>query len=333
MAESKHFQAYRVDETAPGQVKGQVVKQSITDLPEGDVLVRVKYSSLNYKDALSASGNRGVTRHYPHVPGIDAAGIVETSRVGEFQPGDRVLVTSGEMGVNQPGGFEQYICVPAGWLVRLPRGLTLRQSMAYGTAGFTAALCVDRLLTAGITPEQGEILVTGATGGVGTIAVGILAKEHYKVTAATGKTENNRLLYSLGASQVISREEVNDTSGKALLHARWAGVVDTVGGNYLATAIRGARPGGVVTACGNAASPDFSINVYPFILRGVTLYGIDANRPTHEERVHLWRRLAHRWKLEVLDEMVREIPLANLNEEIQRMLAGQNTGRIIVKLS
>lgn len=332
MTEIRRFSAFQVEESAPDQFNRRVIKRSITDLPDGDVLVRVKYSSLNYKDALSASGNRGVTRSYPHIPGIDAAGIVETSGVGEFKPGDRVVITSGEMGVNQPGGFEQYICVPASWLVPLPRGLTLRQSMAYGTAGFTAALCVDQLMRAGVTPDKGEILVTGATGGVGSIAVGILSKEHYAVTAATGKTEHSRLLHALGARQVISRAEINDTSGKALLHGRWAGVIDTIGGNYLATAIRATQPGGVITACGNAASADFSLSVYPFILRGVSLFGIDANRPTYAERVRLWRKLARRWKLEVLDELVREVRLEGLDEAIQRMLSGVQTGRVVVNL-
>jgi acrylyl-CoA reductase (NADPH) len=332
LTEIKRFRAFQVEETAPGQFSRRIIHRSITDLPEGNVLVRVKYSSLNYKDALSASGNRGVTRNYPHIPGIDAAGVVEMSSAAGFKSGDKVLITSGEMGVNQPGGFEQYIRVPGSWLVPLPRGLTLRQSMAYGTAGFTAALCVDRLMRAGITPANGEILVTGATGGVGCIAVGILSKEHYRVTAATGKTGPNHMLHALGASQVIARDEVNDTSGKALLHARWAGVVDTVGGNFLATAIRATQPGGVVTACGNAASADFALSVYPFILRGVSLFGIDANRPTFEERLRLWRKLARKWKLEMLDELVREISLENLDEEIQRMLAGAQTGRVVVKL-
>jgi acrylyl-CoA reductase (NADPH) len=292
----------------------------------------VKYSSLNYKDALSAAGNHGVTRTYPHIPGIDAAGVVETSSSARYQPGDEVLVTAAEMGVSQPGGYEQYLCVPENWLIPLPKGLSLRQSMVYGTAGFTAAMCVDRLARAGVTPDLGEILVTGATGGVGSLAVGILAKENFKVVAATGKTEHTRLLLALGAGQVISRNDVSDTSGKALLHARWAGVVDTVGGNYLSTAIRSTLPGGVVTTCGNAASPDLSLTVYPFILRGVSLLGIDATRPTSQERARLWSKLAQDWKLEVLDELARDVPLDGVDEEVRRMLAGGQTGRVVVSL-
>jgi acrylyl-CoA reductase (NADPH) len=332
MTENKHFRALQVEETAPGRFTRRVIERSLSDLPAGEVLVRVKYSSLNYKDALSATGNRGVTRKYPHVPGIDAAGVVETSDNPDFRPGDKVLVTSSEMGVDRPGGYEQYVCVPAAWLVKLPGKLTLRQSMAYGTAGFTAALCVDALQRAGVNPEQGEILVTGATGGVGSIAIGILSKEKYNVVAATGKQENNRLLHALGASQVITREEVNDTSGRALLHARWAGVVDTVGGNILATAIRTTRVGGVIAACGNAASADLNLTVYPFILRGVSLLGIDANRPSHDERVRLWRKLAGKWKLETLDELTREVSLDQLDGEIERILSGGQTGRVVVNL-
>lgn len=326
------FRALQVEEAAPGQFTRSIVERDTSDLTEGAVLVRVRYSSLNYKDALSASGNRGVTRTYPHTPGIDAAGVVETSSDPAYKPGDGVLITSAALGVSKPGGYAQYLCVPASWLMPLPRGLTLRQSMAYGTAGFTAGLCVRALIKAGVTPDQGEILVTGATGGVGSFAVGILSKEHYRVVAATGKPENNRLLRALGASEVISRNEVNETGGKLLLHTRWAGVVDTVGGNYLSTAIRATQPGGVVTACGNAASPEFSLNVYPFILRGVSLLGIDANRPNHEERMRLWRRLARRWKLDVLDELVREVSLDDLDKEIQRTLSGGQVGRVVVNL-
>ncbi len=333
MDKTKKFRALQVEETQPGQFASRVITRSMSDLPAGEVLVRVKYSSLNYKDALATLGpSRGVVRKYPHIPGIDAAGVVETSESSRFKPGDEVIVTAPEMGVSQPGGFAQYMCVPESWLIPLPGGLSLRQAMTYGTAGFTAAMSIDRLQRAGVTPDLGEILVTGATGGVGSIAVGILAKEEYKVVAATGKFQNNRLLVMLGAAQVISRDEVVDTSGKPLLHARWAGVVDTVGGNFLSTAIRSTLPGGFVTTCGNAASADLPITVYPFILRGVSLLGIDATRPTPEERATLWQRLAHQWKLEVIDELSREVPLDGLDEEVNRILSGGQTGRVIVKM-
>lgn len=333
MDEHRFFRALLVEESAPGLFNRRVVERSLADLPEGDVLVRVHYSSLNYKDALSASGNKGVTRRFPHTPGIDAAGVVESSRHPDFQPGDAVIcVCTGDLGVNTPGGFGQYIRVPAAWLLPLPAGLSLRQSMIYGTAGFTAAMCVERLMRDGVQPEHGPILVTGATGGVGMLATGILAAEGYAVTAATGKLDQAETLRSRGAAQVIDRREVLDESGRALLHSRWAGAVDTVGGGYLSSALRAAMPGGVVTACGNAASPELSLTVFPFILRGVTLAGIDATRPTLDERARLWQKLAGPWKLDDLDTLAREVALDALDVEIQRILAGAQVGRLIVRL-
>lgn len=333
MAEAvQPYFALLVEETAAGQFTRRVAQRTLDDLPAGDVLVRVKYSSLNYKDALSASGNKGVTRSYPHVPGIDAAGVVVASQNDHFIPGDEVISITGELGVNTPGGFGQYIRVPAGWLLPLPEGMDLRQSMTYGTAGFTAAMCVDRLQRAGVAPDAGEVLVTGATGGVGSIAVGILARAGYRVVAATGKADLHDLLRELGAAEVLGREAVNDTSGRALLHARWAGVVDTVGGSYLSTALRSARPGGVVTACGNAAAAELPLTVYPFILRGVSLIGIDALLPERAERERLWSRLARSWSVKLLPAITREVTLPDLDEEIQRMLAGGQVGRVVVAM-
>lgn len=327
------YLAFYVEETAPGQFTRRVAERVQSDLPADDVLVRVNYSSLNYKDALSASGNKGVTRSYPHVPGIDAAGVVVESKNSAFQPGDAVLSVTGELGVNRPGGFGQYIRVPVDGLIPLPQGMSLRQSMAYGTAGFTAAMCVDRLQRAGVMPGSGAVLVTGATGGVGSIALGILAKEGYQVVAATGKVEYYDLLLALGASEVLGREAINDTGNRALLHARWAGVVDTVGGSYLSTALRASLPGGVVTACGNAASAELVMTVYPFILRGVSLIGIDALLPKRAERERLWGRLAGDWRLPRVESLIREVTLVDLDTEIQAMLAGkQQAGRVVINL-
>jgi acrylyl-CoA reductase (NADPH) len=326
------FQALLVEEIEGRGFTRRVVDRSIADLPAGEVLVKVHYSSLNYKDALSASGNRGVTRAYPHTPGIDAAGVVVSSSVPDFNPGQEVFSVSAELGVSCPGGFGQFIRVPANWLMVVPAGLSLYESMSYGTAGFTAALCVDQLQAAGVRPATGEVLVTGATGGVGIMAVGILAREGYQVTAATGKLEQAGLLEQMGASRVIHREEVNDTSGRPLLSGQWAGVVDTVGGNYLATAIRATRPEGAITACGNAASPDLPLTVFPFILRGVRLIGIDATRTQKEERARLWSKLGQAWKLPNLDLLAREVSLHQLDEEIEKILRGGQTGRVVVNL-
>lgn len=332
MTETKTYKALLIEETAPFRFTRQVVQRSLDDLPTGEVLVRVHYSSLNYKDALSASGNKGVTKAYPHTPGIDAAGVVEASESALYQTGDEILIAATEFGVSSPGGFGQYVRVPAAWLIRLPGTLTPRESMAYGTAGFTAALCVDRLQQAGITPQRGEVLVTGATGGVGSIAVGILSREGYQVVAATGKTNQADLLRRLGAAEVIHRDELDDQSKRPLLHARWAGVVDTVGGNFLATAVRATQPDGVITACGNAASPDLPLTVFPFILRGVSLLGIDTSRTPRVDRERLWSKLGQEWKLPELSRLVREVPLETLEEEIERILQGGQTGRVVVNL-
>jgi acrylyl-CoA reductase (NADPH) len=327
------FQAMVVREMANGVFTRQIEDRTLDDLPEGDVLIRVRYSSLNYKDALSATGNKGVTRKYPHTPGIDAAGVVEESDGEAFGAGDQVLVTGYDLGMNTPGGFGQYIRVPAAWIVRLPEHLTLRESMIYGTAGFTAALSVYRLEQHGVTPDQGKILVTGASGGVGSIAVGILAQDGYQVVAATGKPEVEQYLLDLGANRVIPRDEARDTTGKALLSARWAGAVDTVGGEYLATALKSTRYGGAVTCCGNVASAELTITVFPFILRGVSLLGIDSVNCPPGLRWDLWQKLASAWKLPYLNRLASERTLAELDVEIDRILQGRQRGRLVVAVT
>lgn len=322
------FDALWVEEQADGTFRRAIVQRSVDDLPPGDLLIRVAYSSLNYKDALSASGNRGVTRRYPHTPGIDAAGVVVASTVTDFQPGDEVIVIGYDLGMNTPGGFGGYIRVPAQWAVLRPAGLTLRESMALGTAGFTAAQCVDALLQHGV--DGGEVLVTGATGGVGSIAVTLLSQLGMTVVAATGKPEESDYLHALGAHTVITRAEVEDASGKPLLRERWAGVVDTVGGQILATAIRATRYDGAVAACGNVASPALELTVYPFILRGVKLLGIDSVNVPIATRRALWARLADAWKPTRLEQLARAVALSDLNAEIDAILLGQQRGRVIV---
>jgi acrylyl-CoA reductase (NADPH) len=326
------FQAIVVRETTSGEFTRQVEDRTLDDLPAGDVLIHVRYSSLNYKDALSAIGHRGVTKRYPHTPGIDAAGVVEESEGEAFAAGDRVLVTGYDLGMDTPGGFGQYVRVPAAWVVRLPENLSLRESMVYGTAGFTAALSAHKLEESGIKPDRGEILVTGASGGVGSVAVGILARDGYQVVAATGKRDAEAYLLDLGASRVISREEARDTSGKGLLSGRWASGIDTVGGEYLDTMLRATRYGGVVTCCGNVASAQLSTTVYPFILRSVSLLGVDSTNCPANLRWDLWQKLASRWKLADLDRVASDCSLADLGAEIDRILAGKQRGRVVINL-
>ena len=325
------YRSFVAREQGKGEFIRSIEEKDTQDLPTGEVLVRVHYSSLNFKDALSASGNRGVTRRYPHTPGIDAAGVVEVSSVSAFKPGDQVIVSGYELGMNHPGGFAEYVRVPAAWVVRLPEGLSLQESMMLGTAGFTAGRCVEMLLHQGCVPGDGEILVTGATGGVGSISVAILAKLGFAVTALTGKNESAFLL-DLGARAVLARAEFVRSPKKMLLPERWAGVVDTVGGEYLGTAIKETRYDGVVTSCGNAASGDLALTVYPFIIRGVRLIGIDSARCPLAVRERIWHQLATEYKFSQLDHLVSVINLEQLDDAIQRMLAGSLRGRMVVRL-
>ncbi|NGP88594.1 YhdH/YhfP family quinone oxidoreductase [Fodinibius halophilus] len=325
------FRALVVEE-ANSNFKRAIKDVPLEDLPEHDTLIKVHYSSLNYKDALSASGNKGVTKKYPHIPGIDAAGIVEKSNSSDFNKGDKVLVTGYDLGQNTYGGFGEYIRVPSNWVVSLLKGLTLRESMILGTAGFTAAIGVHHLRHNHMTSEKSPILVTGATGGVGSMAVGILAKLGYNVTAATGKMEQKSFLQSIGAATVIHRDEVQDDSGRMLLSSRWAGVIDTVGGIMLDTALRQTKHNGTVACCGNVLGHELNTNVYPFILRGVHLAGMDSGNCLMNLRKKLWKNLATDWKPDKLSEMAKECPLNELDKEITTILKGDQIGRVLVNI-
>jgi len=329
---STTFHCYLVTKDAQGKTKAELAQCALDDLPAGDVLVRVAYSSLNYKDALSASGHPGVTRTFPHVPGIDAAGTVAESRSPDWRVGDEVIVTGHDLGQNTWGGFAEYVRVPAAWVVRKPAGLTLRESMIYGTAGFTAGLSLQALIGHGVTPAAGEIVVTGAGGGVGSLAVALLAKAGYRVVASTGKPAAHELLSRLGAARVVGREEVCDTSEKPLLAPHWAGAVDTVGGRTLATLVRSAQRHGVITACGLVGGTDLPLSVYPFILRGVELVGIDSAECLYDLRRTIWNNLAGAWKPAGLEPLLTEVNLSRIGTHIQEILAGKVTGRVIVKI-
>ncbi len=330
--QNNSYKALVVKEASPNTYTREIETKTIKELPKGDLLVRVHYSSLNYKDALSASGNRGVTRHYPHVPGIDAAGVVEESSSRDFSPGDQVIATGFDLGMNVSGGYGQYIRIPAGWALHCPQHLSLRESMIYGTAGFTAALSVEKLVSHPVLPEQGKILISGATGGVGSIAVSIMAKLGYSITAVSGKPEAADFLTRLGAAEIISRQQAADSSGKPLLKEKWAGAIDTVGGEILATTIKSTAYGGLVTCCGNVASAELPLSVYPFILRGVSLLGIDSAKCPIHIRQKIWQKLAGAWKIKNLDSLVTECSLPELSGIIDKMLQGRQTGRVIVNL-
>ena len=330
--QDQQFKALVAYETPDEGILRRIETKSLSSLPAGDVLVQVQYSSLNYKDALSATGNRGVTKHYPHTPGIDAVGIVVSSNDPEWREGDAVLCTGYDLGMNTSGGFGHYIRVPGKWLVRLPHGLSPLASMQLGTAGFTAGQCVWHLERNNIVPGKGPILVTGATGGVGTIALLLLHKLGYEVVAVTGKDSEHAFLTSLGATTVVRREAFLAEADKQLLPIRWQGVVDTVGGTALCTAIKSTGFDGVVTCCGNAASGDLPLSVYPFILRGVHLIGVYSANCSMEKRLQVWAKLAGEWKIGKLDSISRIVKLEGLEREIQAMLAGQSKGRCVVAL-
>ncbi|MEL7560186.1 YhdH/YhfP family quinone oxidoreductase [Stutzerimonas chloritidismutans] len=325
------FKALQTNET-DGRFETSLIERDTNDLPAGEVLIRVSYSSLNYKDALSASGNRGVTRNFPHTPGIDAAGTVAESSVSDFAVGDEVIVTGYDLGMNTSGGFGQYIRVPAGWVIKRPVGLSLREAMALGTAGLTAALCIDKLEQAGLEPTDLPILVTGATGGVGSIAIALLSKLGYKVAAVTGKAEQGDFLRKLGATEIVERSALQAGTEKPLLKEQWAGAVDTVGGDILFNAVKSLRRGGSVACCGLTAGTNFQANVLPFILRGVNLLGVDSVEIPLVVKASMWDKLSVQWKLPNLDDLVKEISLDQLPEAIERTLAGQQTGRILVRL-
>ena len=328
----RSFKAMVVEEGENRQFTRKITSRRIDELPPGDLLIRVHYSSLNYKDALSAIGNKGVTRNYPHTPGIDAAGEVVDCSTALFSRGQKVLVTGYDLGMNTAGGFGEYIRIPSKWAVRLPEDLSLRESMILGTAGFTAALSVWKLVGAGVKPGDGDILVTGATGGVGSLAVAILAKAGYRVVAATGKSEEEEYLHELGASEVIHRTAVTEGAEKPLLKERWAGVVDAVGGETLAAALKSTRYGGVVTCCGLVGSSDLNMNVFPFILRGVSLLGVDSVLCPMETRLQVWKKLADAWKPERLKMIASECRLSDLDEKIEAILKGQLRGRTLVNV-
>jgi putative YhdH/YhfP family quinone oxidoreductase len=324
------FNAFVVEETE-GKFTRSIKKKLINELPPGELLIKVHYSSLNYKDALSAGGNKGVTQKYPHTPGIDAAGIIVSSSSDDFNENEKVIVTSFDLGMNTSGGFSEYIRVPSAWAVKLPHNMTLKESMMIGTAGLTAGMSVLRL-TEQIRPDDGKIIVSGATGGVGSLSVSILSKLGYKITAITGKEQEKDYLFKLGASEVLLRKNFEDEKPKPLLREEYAGAIDTLGGTILDNIIKSTKSMGVVTCCGNAASFKLNLTVFPFILRGVSLIGIDSQNYPMTYRRTVWKKLAEEWKPEQIDGLNSEVNLYGINEKIDLMLSGKIKGRVLIKL-
>ena len=305
-----------------------------SQLPEGDVTIEVEYSTLNYKDGLVVNGLGRLVRNYPHVPGIDFAGTVEASDNKEFKPGDKVILTGWRVGEAHWGGYSTKARVKGDWLVALPQGMTAKRAMAIGTAGLTAMLCVMELEKNGIGPDAGDVLVTGAAGGVGSVAIAILSKLGYKIVASTGRVDSeSEFLRSLGASEIIDRATIATPSGKPLDSERWAGCVDAVGGSTLATILPQIRYRGCVTSCGLAGGTKLETTVIPFLLRGVRLIGVDSVMCPIEIRREAWQRLARDLPAEKLDAAAQSARLEDLPKLAEQILAGQVRGRIVVDIA
>jgi putative YhdH/YhfP family quinone oxidoreductase len=330
---SSTFRAFVVNKT-PENFTAQLQELSREDLPPGEVLVKVAYSSVNYKDGLATIPSGNIVRKYPFVPGIDLSGTVVESSDARFKEGDEVIVTSYDLGVSHFGGFSEYARVKADWIVPLPKGLSLKEAMAYGTAGFTAALALHQLEKNGLKTSNGPVLVTGATGGVGSIAVSILHSQGYTISASTGKAAEHDYLKQLGASEILSREEVSAESNRPMEKERWGGSIDSVGGNTLAYLIRTTKYAGSVAACGLTGGNAVNTTVFPFILRGVNLLGIDSVACPMELRRELWERMAGELKPQgLLDSIGQEVSLDELPNVTASILKGGVRGRTIVKLS
>ncbi|MBA2176036.1 acryloyl-CoA reductase [Halobacillus locisalis] len=327
------FQALIVDKKGE-DVEASVQTLTFDDLPEGDVTINVHYSSVNYKDGLASIPNGNIVKEYPFVPGIDLAGEVVQSSDDRYNEGDRVIVTSYELGVSHYGGYSQYARVPGDWIVPLPGNLTMKEAMTFGTAGFTAALSIDKIEQNGQNPDMGTVLVSGATGGVGSMATAMLAKKGYHVTASTGKETEHDYLTKLGASEIVSREDVTPEKIRSLDKQKWAGAVDPVGGETLAAILSNTQYGGNVAVSGLTAGVKVPTTVFPFILRSVNLLGIDSVYYPQEQRLKLWERLASDLKPEaVLEDMTEEVTLSELPDKLSQILKGQSRGRTVVKLS
>lgn len=325
------YRAFVVTETDSGSFEAELKTLQSNNLPVGDVLIRVGYSSLNYKDALSFSGNKGVTRQFPHTPGIDAAGQVLSSNDDSFKVGEDVLVVGYDLGMNTPGGFGEVISVPKEWVIKLPKGLTSSESMAWGTAGFTAALCVNKLLQNGLRKEQGPVLVSGASGGVGSVATMLLNKLGFEVHALTSKTDHATFFNNIGASKVVALADFMDQPARPMLKPIYGSAIDVAGGEVLATMVKCIKYGGSVACCGLVDSISLNTTVLPFILRGINLLGVDSVELPLSEKQAMWNTLAEDWSLPELAENCQVIGPELLDQSLRLILAGQAIGRFILK--
>lgn len=320
--------AWVVRESASG-FSGKLEDRLSETRREGHVVIQTHYSALNYKDALSASGHKGITLKYPHIPGIDSVGEIIYSPTSKFSKGQSVVVTGYDLGMNAFGGWSEVVQVPEAWVIVIPKQLSLREVAILGTAGLTAGLALNRLLNEGLSPEKGSVVVTGATGGVGSMSIALMHQCGYEVIAVTGKQHSVDYLREIGATEVLMREEMMNVSDRVLLKSRWAGAIDTVGGRVLSSIIRQIKPRGAIAMCGLAQSDQLQTSVYPFILRGISLLGIDSAEQPLAVKEKLWNAFAHEWRLQLLDSMYRVAHPNQIATDISLMLEGRSTGRTI----
>jgi acrylyl-CoA reductase (NADPH) len=328
------FKALQITETPEGIFERHIINRELSDLPPGDLLIKVHYSALNYKDGLSATGHKGISKNFPHTPGIEAAGEVIESASKEFKKGSKVFVTGYDLGMNTAGAFAEYIRVPAEWVLQKPEELTCKEIMTIGTAGLTAAYALHKMEMMGQSPDMGPVVVTGSTGGVGSLAVAILARAGYEVIAVTGKAHETDYLKFIGAARVEPRAFADDPSGRPLKHALWAGAIDTVSGNTLTTLLKRCKRDGCVVATGLLAGNRFQTPIYPFILNGVNLLGIGAGHTPMSLRKMLWKKLTNEWNVsDKLGTIANEVSLEDLKDKyIDAILNGQTKGRVVIKL-
>jgi acrylyl-CoA reductase (NADPH) len=326
------YRALVVREQPDGSFSKKIEQLPFSFLPQHEVLIEVKHAALNFKDALSASGHKGITRSFPHTPGVDAAGVVVEDASGTFAPGTPVICTSYDLGMNTFGAFAEYIRVPAAWVVPMPAQWSTYQAMVLGTAAYTAALALYKMERNGQNPSMGDVVVTGASGGVGTLAVSILTKAGYRVVASTGKKDSIPFLTELGAIKCISREDVANVSPKPIGSPKWAGAIDNVGGDTLVGLLKSCSKEGNIACVGLVGSPQLALTVYPFILNGVNLLGVDSAETPMSRRLEIWQLLAEKWMPNGWEKLGREVSLDEIPKAMDAMLNGQTSGRIVAKI-
>jgi acrylyl-CoA reductase (NADPH) len=331
MSFPEKYRCLWVEETDNGFTR-KITQRPLQELDTNEVLIRVSYAALNYKDALSASGHKGISRNFPHTPGVDAVGIVVKSKSDKFSINDEVIVTSYDLGMNTKGGFAEFISVPASWVVPKPKAFSAQESMVLGTAAFTAGIALYKMEKLGLNPKNGKVLITGASGGVGSMAIAVLNAAGYEVIASSGKKEAHEYLKQLGANEIVSREDILLPKDKLISKGKWAAAIDTVGGETLESVIKATDKEGSVAVCGLVGSPNITTTVYPFILKGLNVIGVESAEFNYAERLLIWEKLANEWRPKNLNSILVEATLDEIPHFMDLILKGKTQGRIVADL-